>query len=58
MECVTTTAAVTAGSWAVKELELLLLNHGFMSRLQDKNVTVNAITAATVVTAVVRSGGI
>ena len=45
MECVTATAAVTVGSWAVKESELLLLNHG-------EYVTVNAAAAITARTAV------
>ena len=41
MECVTATAAVTFGSWTVKESELLLLNHG-------EYVTVNAAAVVTV----------
>ena len=45
MECVTATAAVTTRSWAVKESELLLLNHG-------EYVTVNAAAAVTARTAV------
>ena len=45
MECVTATAAVTAGSWVVKESELLLLNHG-------EYVTVNAAAAVTTGTAI------
>ena len=40
MECVTAIAVVTARSWVVKELELLLLNHG-------EYVTVNAAMAVT-----------
>ena len=45
MECITTTTAVTARSWAVKESKLLLLNHG-------EYVAVNATAAVTAGTAV------
>ena len=45
MECVTATTVVTARSWAVKESELLLLNHG-------EYVTVNVVAAVTAGTAV------
>ena len=45
MECVTATAVVTARSWAVKELELLLLTHG-------EYVTINVATAVTAGTVV------
>ena len=45
MECVTATATVIAGSWAVKESELLLLNHG-------EYVTVNAAMDVTIGTTI------